>query len=112
MSAGLHRKLTLVSAPAGFGKTACTSEWVNALDCPVTWLSLDPADDDPGRVLAYLVAAPQKVDTNLGREADVAVLEDKTEGWIVGLQLILALAVVYPARRMGRMMAAEALGYE
>jgi LuxR family maltose regulon positive regulatory protein len=64
------RQVTLVSAPAGFGKTTCISEWVNALDCPVTWLSLDPADDDPGRFFAYLVAALQKVDENLGREIE------------------------------------------
>ena len=62
------RQITLVSAPAGFGKTTCISEWVNALDCPVTWLSLDPVDDDPGRFFIYLVAALQKVDDNLGRE--------------------------------------------
>ena len=42
------RRITLVSAPAGFGKTTCVSEWVNALGLPVTWLSLDPADDDLG----------------------------------------------------------------
>jgi len=70
LNAGLHRKLTLVSAPAGFGKTTCISEWVNALDCPVTWLSLYPADDDPGRFFAYLVAALQKMDDNLGREIE------------------------------------------
>ena len=68
LNAGLYRKLTLISAPAGFGKTTCISEWVHALDCPVTWLSLDPADDDPGRFFAYFVAALQKVDANLGRE--------------------------------------------
>jgi LuxR family maltose regulon positive regulatory protein len=62
------RQITLVSAPAGFGKTTCISEWVNTLDCPVTWLSLDPADDDPGRFFIYLVAALQKVDPNLGQE--------------------------------------------
>jgi LuxR family maltose regulon positive regulatory protein len=70
LNAGLHRKLTLVSAPAGFGKTTCISEWVNALDCPVTWLSLDAADDGPGRFFIYLVAALQKVDDNLGREIE------------------------------------------
>ena len=53
------RQITLVSAPAGFGKTTCISEWVNTLDLPVTWLSLDPADDDPGRFFAYFVAALQ-----------------------------------------------------
>ncbi len=63
-----NRQITLVSAPAGFGKTTCISEWVNTLDCPATWLSLDPSDDDPGRFFAYLVAALQKVDANLGRE--------------------------------------------
>ena len=62
------RQLTLVSAPAGFGKTTCISEWVNGLDAPVTWLSLDAADDDPGRFFTYLVAALQKVDENLGQE--------------------------------------------
>jgi len=70
LNAGLYRKLTLVSAPAGFGKTTCISEWVHGLDCPVTWLSLDPADDDPGRFFAYFVAALQKVDANLGREIE------------------------------------------
>ncbi len=63
------RQITLVSAPAGFGKTTCISDWVNGLDrWPVAWLSLDVADDDPGRFFAYFVAALQKVDANLGRE--------------------------------------------
>jgi len=37
------RQITLVSAPAGFGKTTCISEWVSASGLPVGWLSLDPA---------------------------------------------------------------------
>jgi LuxR family maltose regulon positive regulatory protein len=64
------RQITLVSAPAGFGKTVCASEWIHTLDLPVTWLSLDPADDDPGRFFSYLVAALHKVDENLGWEID------------------------------------------
>ncbi len=64
------RQITLVSAPAGFGKTTCVSDWVDTLDCPVTWLSLDTADDDPGRFFAYLVAALQKVDADLGQEIE------------------------------------------
>jgi LuxR family maltose regulon positive regulatory protein len=64
------RQMTLVSAPAGFGKTTCISEWLNGLDWPVTWLSLDPSDDDPGRFFTYLVAALQKVDENIGRDIE------------------------------------------
>jgi LuxR family maltose regulon positive regulatory protein len=67
----LNRKVTLVSAPAGFGKTTCVREWVETLDdWSVTWLSLDPSDDDPGRFFTYLVAALQRVDTELGREIE------------------------------------------
>ena len=68
LDAGVDRKFTLISAPAGFGKTTLVSEWVDTLDCPVTWLSLEPEDDDPGRFFAYLVAALQRVDANLGQE--------------------------------------------
>ncbi len=71
LNAGLcSSRLTLVSAPAGFGKTTCISEWVHTLGCPVAWLSLDPADDDPGRFFVYLVAALQEIDRNLGREIE------------------------------------------
>lgn len=64
----LERQVTLVSAPAGFGKTTCVGEWVDGLERPVAWLSLDAADDDPGRFFAYTVAALQRVDAALGRE--------------------------------------------
>ena len=67
----LNRQVTLVSAPAGFGKTTCVSEWVDTLDnWPVTWLSLDPSDDDPGRFFAYFMAALQKVNAKLGQEIE------------------------------------------
>ena len=60
--------LTLVSAPAGFGKTLCVSDWVSTLDVPSAWLSLEAEDDDPGRFFTYLIAALQQVNENLGRE--------------------------------------------
>jgi ATP/maltotriose-dependent transcriptional regulator MalT len=49
LSAGLEagRQVTLVSAPAGFGKTTCIAEWVEILDLPVTRLSLDRLRGDP-----------------------------------------------------------------
>jgi LuxR family maltose regulon positive regulatory protein len=60
--------LTLVSAPAGFGKTLCVSDWVSTLDVPVVWLSLEADDDDPGRFFTYLIAALQQLNEDLGRE--------------------------------------------
>ncbi|HML23495.1 MAG TPA: LuxR C-terminal-related transcriptional regulator [Aggregatilinea sp.] len=53
------RKLTLVSASAGFGKTMLISEWVAGCARPIAWLSLDEGDNDPQRFLAYLIAALQ-----------------------------------------------------
>ena len=63
------RKLTLISAPAGFGKTTLVSEWVTACQRPTAWLSLDEGDSDPTRFLAYLVAALQTISQNLGAGA-------------------------------------------
>jgi LuxR family transcriptional regulator, maltose regulon positive regulatory protein len=66
LNEALHRKLTLVSAPAGFGKTTLVSEWAAGCERPVAWLSLDEGDNDPLRFLAYLVAALQTIAANLG----------------------------------------------
>src|SRR5215216_4388885 len=87
LSAGLHRKLTLISAPAGFGKTTLVSSWINQKDegggmkgesgetihpssfilhpFRVAWLSLDEGENDPTRFLAYLVAALQTIAANV-----------------------------------------------
>ena len=58
---GMHRKLTLISAPAGFGKTALVSEWAASQmsDKKVAWLSLDAGDNDPVLFLTYLISALQ-----------------------------------------------------
>jgi LuxR family maltose regulon positive regulatory protein len=59
-------KLTLISAPAGFGKTTLVSEWVATCGRPVAWLSLDERDNDPARFISYLVAALQTIQTGIG----------------------------------------------
>jgi LuxR family maltose regulon positive regulatory protein len=69
LDAGSHRRLTLVSAPAGFGKTTLVGEWVGQLDHPVAWLSLDESDSDPTRFLIYFVAALQAVEVSIGKGA-------------------------------------------
>ncbi|NBD35046.1 MAG: AAA family ATPase, partial [Chloroflexi bacterium] len=66
LDAGLSRKLTLVSAPAGFGKTTLVSEWIAACDRPAAWLSLDEEHNAPPRFLAYLVAALQTIAPEIG----------------------------------------------
>jgi len=58
--------LTLVSAPAGFGKSTLVSEWIASCGRPAAWLSLDENDNDPARFLTYVVSALQTVSPNLG----------------------------------------------
>jgi LuxR family maltose regulon positive regulatory protein len=89
-SGGFARKLTLISAPPGFGKTTLVSSWIYDLRFTiddlqaeaasqekignpkskivnqVAWLSLDEGDNDPTRFLAYLVAALQTIAANVG----------------------------------------------
>jgi LuxR family maltose regulon positive regulatory protein len=63
------RRLTLVSAPAGFGKTTLVGEWAEeraAGGHPVAWLSLDGGDNDPVRFLSYLVASLRTLDEGFG----------------------------------------------
>src|SRR5919199_4977322 len=68
LQGGLQGKLTLISAPAGFGKTTLTSAWVAGCERPAAWLSLDAGENDPTRFLAYLVAALQTIAPAIGAE--------------------------------------------
>jgi LuxR family maltose regulon positive regulatory protein len=69
LNEGMHCKLTLISAAAGFGKTTLVSEWVAGCGRPVAWLSLDEGDGDPTQFLTYLVAALQTINADLGKSA-------------------------------------------
>jgi LuxR family transcriptional regulator, maltose regulon positive regulatory protein len=64
---GSGARLTLVSAPAGFGKTTLVSSWLAESVNPVVWLALDETDNDPTQFLSYLVAALQHIDSSLGQ---------------------------------------------
>jgi LuxR family transcriptional regulator, maltose regulon positive regulatory protein len=66
LNEGLHRKLTLISAPAGFGKTTLVSAWVAGCDRQVAWLSLDAGENDPTLFLTYLAAALQTIAPTIG----------------------------------------------
>jgi LuxR family maltose regulon positive regulatory protein len=82
LNGGLHRKLTLISAPAGFGKTTLVTEWLvnlaldaekeNQIENRIAWISLDEGDNDFARFLAYFIAALNRVegmDTTIGEGA-------------------------------------------
>ncbi len=57
----MGRRLTIISAPAGYGKTTLLVAWIQERDLPTAWISLDEGDNDVTRFLTYLIAALQKV---------------------------------------------------
>ena len=93
LDAGLHRKLTLVSAPAGFGKTTLLSEWISRCERPAAWVSLDEGDNDPARFWSYVVAALQTVQSDVAGvavgEAALAMLQSPQAPPIEGVLITL-----------------------
>ncbi len=67
-----HR-LTLVSAPAGYGKSTLVSQWMARVKLPIAWLSLDEMDDEPTRFLLYFLAALQKMEPAFADELFAAL---------------------------------------
>lgn len=76
----LQRRLTIIAAPAGFGKTMLVSEWLATFDSPpaefaqpphACWLALDEGDNDPVRFFAHFMAALQTVAPALGQIAEM-----------------------------------------
>jgi LuxR family maltose regulon positive regulatory protein len=75
LAAGSRRKLTLVSAPAGYGKTTLVADWIDSSQAPAAWLSLDQADNDPIRFLTYVIGAMQRIDERIGVDVQVVLTE-------------------------------------
>ena len=78
LDAALAHKLTLLTAPAGYGKTTLVRQWVAkheaaALECPhlppLAWVSLDTGDNDPVRFLSYVITACQAFQAGIGQSA-------------------------------------------
>jgi LuxR family maltose regulon positive regulatory protein len=69
LNAGLERKLTLIAAPAGFGKTTLLSAWIPLSPRCVTWLSLDEGDNDPTQFWTYFITSLQSLRPDLGASA-------------------------------------------
>jgi LuxR family maltose regulon positive regulatory protein len=71
---GGPRRLTLLAAPPGFGKTTLLAEWAASEDgTAVAWLSLDEDDNDPARFFAYTTSAVRRVEPELGGRALAAL---------------------------------------
>jgi LuxR family maltose regulon positive regulatory protein len=66
---GLASPVTLISAPAGFGKTTLLSEWIPTNERCVAWVALDGGDNDPTRFWTYFIAALQTLRDDLGQDA-------------------------------------------
>ena len=69
LNTGLNRKLILISAPAGFGKTTVVSDWIEQNKIPTAWFSIDKADNDPVEFLNYIIAGIQSIHSTFGQSA-------------------------------------------
>jgi LuxR family maltose regulon positive regulatory protein len=66
---GFERKLTLLSAPAGFGKTTLIVDWIHKNKVPAAWFSVDKADNDPLNFLTYVIMGLQTLEPEIGKAA-------------------------------------------
>jgi LuxR family maltose regulon positive regulatory protein len=82
---GMRRALTLVIAPAGFGKTTLAAAWAGNAGLPVAWLSLQPADRPRERFLSYLVQALQTIHARLGQTSLALMQGGSPEGALFAL---------------------------
>ncbi|RPH61275.1 MAG: LuxR family transcriptional regulator, partial [Chloroflexi bacterium] len=85
VKAGMQRALTLIVAPAGFGKTTLAAAWAAKSDLPVAWLSLQPADRPRERFLSYLVQALQNIAPHLGQTTLAMLQGGSPEGALFAL---------------------------
>ena len=69
LNIGLSRKLILVSAPAGYGKTTLISDWIRQNKILAAWLSLDNGDNDQAVFLSYVIAGVQTIHPEFGQSA-------------------------------------------
>ena len=69
LNEGLKRKLILISAPAGFGKTSLISNWISHCQVNAVWISLDKRDNDPTEFLSYVIAGIQGIQAGYGQAA-------------------------------------------
>ena len=92
LNAGLYRKLTLVSAQAGFGKTTVISQWVHSCDRPIGWFSIDEQDSEPQNFLTYLVAALETISADIAPQSTTLLQSQPTSSDLILTTLLNELA--------------------
>src|SRR5262245_7382553 len=91
---GLVTKLTLVSAPAGYGKTTLLSAWAHQRNLPVAWVALDESDNDLARFRSYLQAALQQISASFGME-DLTPMEPSAPANPLGAESLSAFQTAF-----------------
>jgi LuxR family maltose regulon positive regulatory protein len=94
LNSGLARKLILISAPAGFGKTTLLSDWIYQYKIPTAWFSIDKGDNDPVVFLSYIVSAIQCLNTDFG-ESTLGLLNSPNKPSNESISSLLINEILY-----------------
>ncbi len=87
---GFNRKITLVAAPAGFGKTTLVRKWLEGRESQTGWYSIDEGDNNPKRFWLYLISGLQNTAPHLGKSVSEALeLESHTNEISEGIKDLL-----------------------
>jgi LuxR family maltose regulon positive regulatory protein len=94
LNQGLSSKLTLVSAPAGFGKTTLVSTWLATRNAQqelpsAAWVALDTGDNDPVRFWRYVITACQTFDAAIGQSALALLHTAQQPAWEIVLTMCI-----------------------
>ncbi len=95
---GAESKVTLISAPAGYGKTTLLSEWTAQSEMPIAWLTLDQNDNDLGRFLAYLIACLHSISIPIDVQI-LQLLQSKQTSWNDALLIPIVNQIAVEERR-------------
>ena len=89
-----EKRVALISAPAGFGKTTLATQWIQQRRIPCAWLTLDKSEGDLTRFLTYLIAAIRECDPSFASRTEQLLTapilpqpEDLTDAFIADLEL-------------------------